>query len=288
MAAYSPTARPMRGRQRLPSRRRLFSDAKPTSAGISEAWSDEENKALVEFVLFHCDPAVWPSHSKTSKFWKDAADFVHQRSKTTVKRSGMMHCTLYLYINQSHLFSVAGACRLKVISKYPKQFRSPADAESYYFGPEQPRPDSPMDVDVPQQQVIKHEVSTQTDLSGAVSNQVRSHNSDFVLEILEPMSTDDQLKFMANFLTKFANTHYDVHVNSDFLQFFLDASRHLKECNRPNVVYGVAKAIGRMRPDRSDSRLPAKRMPMGLLQHMVNFFNADTYNKVRNNIISHD
>ena len=93
-----------------------------------------------------------------------------------------------------------------------------------------------MDVDVPQQQVIKHEVSTQTDLSGAVSNQVPSHNSDFVLEILEPMSTDDQLKFMANFLTKFANTHYDVHVNSDFLQFFLDASRHLKECNRPKYM----------------------------------------------------
>lgn len=177
---------------------------------------------------------------------------------------------------------VAGACRLKVISKYPKQFRSPADAERSYFGAEQPHLDTPMDMDLPLQHVIKHGVSTQTDLSGAMSKPNQPENS---FRTLEAMSTDDQLQFMSNFLTKFANTHYDVHINSDFLKFFLDASRHLKECNRPNIVYGVAKAIGIMRPDGSDSRLPAKRMPMGLLEHMVNFFNADTYNKVRINII---
>ena len=31
-----------------------------------------------------------------------------------------------------------------------------------------------------------------------------------------------------------------------------------------------------MRPDGSDSRFPAKRMSVGLLEHMVYFFNADT------------
>ena len=45
-------------------------------------------------------------------------------------------------------------------------------------------------------------------------------------------------------------------------------------------MYGVAKAIGRICPDDSDSRLPAKRMPMGLLEHMVNFFNADSHSQV--------
>ena len=45
-------------------------------------------------------------------------------------------------------------------------------------------------------------------------------------------------------------------------------------------MYGVAKAVGRMCPDDSDSRLPAKRMPMGLLEYMLNFFNADSYSQV--------
>ena len=35
-----------------------------------------------------------------------------------------------------------------------------------------------------------------------------------------------------------------------------------------------------MRPDGTDSRFPVKRMPMGLLEHMVNFFNASSIQQV--------
>jgi len=52
-------------------------------------------------------------------------------------------------------------------------------------------------------------------------------------------------------------------------------------CGQSNVVYGLAKAIGTERADKSDSRLPAKRMPMRSLEHMVNFYNADSYTKVK-------
>ena len=57
-------------------------------ASAPEVWVDAENKALIEFVLFRCDPQVWPSHKKASKFWSDAANFVQQRSKVSVKRTG--------------------------------------------------------------------------------------------------------------------------------------------------------------------------------------------------------
>ena len=69
-------------------RKRLFSEPQPVPSSAPEVWSDEENKALIEFVLFHCDPAVWPSHKKASKFWSDAANFVQQRSKASAKRTG--------------------------------------------------------------------------------------------------------------------------------------------------------------------------------------------------------
>lgn len=87
-AKYSPTGRPRRERSRLPQRRRLFSKPQPVLTSAPEVWGVEENKALIEFVLFHCDPAVWPSHKKASRFWSDAANFVQQRSKAPVKRTG--------------------------------------------------------------------------------------------------------------------------------------------------------------------------------------------------------
>ena len=46
---------------------------------------------------------------------------------------------------------------------------------------------------------------------------------------------------------------------------------HLKSCSRSNVIYNLAKALGKMRDDHSDSLLPTKRIPMGLVEHCVNF-----------------
>ena len=44
--------------------------------------------ALVEYVLFYGDGKTWPSQSKGSKFWVDAAEYVHCRSTSTKKRTG--------------------------------------------------------------------------------------------------------------------------------------------------------------------------------------------------------
>ena len=60
----------------------------------------------------------------------------------------------------------------------------------------------------------------------------------------------------------------------DFLELAVAAMQHLKSCGRANVLYNFAKAIGTMREDKSDSLLPAKRMPMGLIEHCVNFFTS--------------
>lgn len=65
----------------------------------------------------------------------------------------------------------------------------------------------------------------------------------------------------------------------DFLELAVAAMQHLKSCGRANVLYNFAKVIGTMREDKSDSLLPAKRMPMGLIEHCVNFF-ASTHVQV--------
>ena len=171
---------------------------------------------------------------------------------------------------------IAGACRLKVVSKYRRQFRSPADAERHYF--QKDPSESPMAVEVLS---TTHSVSTQTESVPESTNiTTELHPATLAIQLLGRISEREQLQIIADWFSKFASSNYGVHINSDFLQLSLSASQYLKQCKRGNVVYGVAKAIGRMRPDDSDSRLPAKRMPMGLLEHMVNFFNADSYSQV--------
>ena len=57
-------------------------------------------------------------------------------------------------------------------------------------------------------------------------------------------------------------------------------SCYLKNCNQTNVAYGLAKVIGTLRPDKTDSLMPTKRMPMGLVEYLVQFFSADNLTKV--------
>ena len=78
----------------------------------------------------------------------------------------------------------------------------------------------------------------------------------------------------------YTRIHTCSRVPDDFLNVVVKGVGHLKRTGRSNVVYLLAKALGTMRADGSDSLLPAKRMPMGLIEHIVNFFTVDAINKV--------
>ena len=55
-----------------------------------------------------------------------------------------------------------------------------------------------------------------------------------------------QLEIISDLFSSYAYSQ-GVHSPKDFLQLFLNASLHLKVCNRTNVVYGLAKAVGTLR-----------------------------------------
>lgn len=97
---------------------------------------------------------------------------------------------------------------------------------------------------------------------------------------LTSLSDQRHLQVISELFTNFATEHREVYIPNDFLQFVMTACHHLRQSKRSNVVYNLAKAVGRMWPDSSDSHFPAKTMPMGLLEHMVHFFNADTLKQV--------
>ena len=79
---------------------------------------------------------------------------------------------------------------------------------------------------------------------------------------------------------EYTRIHACSKVPDDFLNFVVEGVSHLKKSGRSNVIYLFAKALGTMRSDGSDTLLPAKRMPMGLIEHTVNFLTVDAINKV--------
>ena len=91
----TPSGRPKRDTRRTIRRRRLFTSTPERSpAGSRDPWSDEENKALVKFVLLYYNGDGWPSYKKASMFWKDASEYVKQQSNATQKRTGENICML--------------------------------------------------------------------------------------------------------------------------------------------------------------------------------------------------
>lgn len=155
---------------------------------------------------------------------------------------------------------IAEACRIRVILKFPKKFSSPEAAEKHFYE---------------KQNTVEEDVSIPNaplDITPLTTNKL--------IEMVMLLPEKDQLNTISEIFCYFAEAKHGVYIRSDFLQFVVNASEHLLQCGRSNVVYGVAKAIGRRRSDGSDSRFPAKRMPMGLLEHMVNFYNSDSYSKV--------
>ena len=83
MKAHEELLAPLRTKRLISCAENIYSDSK-------KKWTEQEVKALAEFILFHTPGDYkWPSH-KQSIFWASASKFVEHRVKSPpVYRSGM-------------------------------------------------------------------------------------------------------------------------------------------------------------------------------------------------------
>ena len=58
----------------------------------------------------------------------------------------------------------------------------------------------------------------------------------------------------------------------NFPQLSLYAMKKLQDLDKSNTVYNLSKVISESRPDGSDSLMPLRRMPFGMIQFIVDFF----------------
>lgn len=89
-----------------------------------------------------------------------------------------------------------------------------------------------------------------------------------------------QLDLLSKLFSSYASNEMRLSVPDDFIALAARAMLQLMSSDRSNVLYNLAKAIGTIREDGSDSRLPTKRMPMGLIEYIANFFVADNLQSV--------
>lgn len=77
--------------------------------------------------------------------------------------------------------------------------------------------------------------------------------------------------------------HQQMYVPKDFIDLSLQAMENLHRSGRSNVLYELVFGLGTLRPDGSGPRFPTDRMPMGLLEYIVNFFASQSMNEVSEN-----
>ena len=158
---------------------------------------------------------------------------------------------------------VGSACRNKVLRTLRKRFKSPEAAESHYF---------PLKLVASEPQPAGVETAITPSLQSFPSH-------------TKEISPSQQLLAISEHLKSFCNSHSSIDPPDDFLSLAVLAMQHLCSCGCSNVVYKLVKVLGTMRDDQSNSLLPARRMPMGLIEHCVNFFSSSSIREVNAHVL---
>ena len=156
--------------------------------------------------------------------------------------------------------------------KLSAKFKSPSDASRHYYEAQEK-----LDTD--------NECSSTSEMQILRPTVVPAGDLSMVLEVcrqtLDSLQPSQQLSILSQLFSLISQ----MSVPSDFLELTNHGMHHLKEHGRSNLIYQLARCVGTMRADGSDSLLPVKRMPTGLIEYVVNFFNAGVGTKVCESIL---
>ena len=97
---------------------------------------------------------------------------------------------------------------------------------------------------------------------------------------IKSLQPNQQCKVLSDLFDLYVQQSTTLKCTPNFIALAVNGMIHLKECKRSNVICSLARSLGTLRPDESDSLLPAKRMPMGLIEYCINFFNSSSVQQV--------
>ena len=109
---------------------------------------------------------------------------------------------------------------------------------------------------------------------------------DTIMDSFLLLSSNEKMALASSMVSHIALNEFGLTVASDFLEMSLKGMCKLMSEGKSNVIYGLCKAFGSNQLDKPNECLfPISRMPMGLLEYMVNFFISEHGNKVSLNCV---
>ena len=110
---------------------------------------------------------------------------------------------------------------------------------------------------------------------------IQTDSVDFCLVeyMFNQLPAESQLSTLSKLFSMYLS-QFSLTVPNDFLDNAASAMLRLSEGGRTNVLYNLAKGMGILQPDQSDSRFPIKQMPLGLVEYIVQFFATDNLQQV--------
>jgi len=157
------------------------------------------------------------------------------------------------------------ACQSKVVGYFLKKYKTPKDAELHYF-----MGDTPQFTQTSSTPRSFVSASMQTDDIDALC----------LLALFKKLPAEEQLQALSMMFIAYMSSSPCITVPEDFLIHAKNAMLQLRNSGRSNVLYNLAKGLGTIREDSSDSRFPTKCMPMGLVEYAASFFVCDNLQKV--------
>lgn len=249
-------------------------------------WTEAELKCLTEFIMLYTEGKKWISH-KNMNFWNQAAVYIQQLLQTFHRRTGknvFMRITIILILR----IIIGSACRLKVTTILSKRFASPARADEHYRNvvvsdnapPVGTRPHSslPDVIHGTAEPLATHQWASVsiTQVQPPIVDSRTVCKQSFV-----SLGPDEQRSMLSELFSLYMSQTSSARVPpADFIELAVKGMECTHRADRSNVIYLLSKALGTTLPDGSDSLLPVSRMPMGLLEYIVNFFTASSTNHV--------
>ena len=107
---------------------------------------------------------------------------------------------------------------------------------------------------------------------------------DSLMDRFRLLSPEDQTTFLGETVSLVASEQFQIELPKQFIQLALCGMQNLEAAKRSNVIYGLCKGLAKFRENNpSETLFPTSRMPMGLLEFMVEFFAGDFAHNVSYN-----
>ena len=165
------------------------------------------------------------------------------------------------------MISSGKACRFKVTGWLAKKYKTPRAAEAHYCQPDT-------------SSVSTHTCTSVHKETASASVQTDDMDIAALAHLFNALPVNDQMRVLSNLFSVHMLNSFGINVPDDFLSYAANAKFQLRHGQRTNVLYNLAKGIGTIRADNSDSRFPTKRIPMGLIEYTASFFACDDLHKV--------